>query len=146
MIVSSCLVGIECRYNASSCPDEEAIALVNEGKAIPVCPECLAGLPTPRPSAEIESGSGEDVLSGRARVVAKTEAGLENVTDAFVLGAQKTLEIAKQIGAKRAMLKSNSPSCGAGIIYDGTFRSRKRGGNGVAAALLIQNGIEVESR
>ncbi|MBR4434617.1 MAG: DUF523 domain-containing protein [Clostridia bacterium] len=146
IIVSSCLAGIPCRYNAAHSEAAEVAALVKEGKAIPVCPECLAGLPVPRPSSEIVGGSGEDVLLGKAKVLAKTDAGLLDATDAFVYGAEAALEIALRVGAKVAVLKQNSPSCGAGSIYDGTFCGKKRIGNGVAAALLIKNGVEVISR
>lgn len=146
IIVSSCLAGMPCRYDAACCENAEVAALVKTGKAIPVCPECLAGLPIPRPCSEIVGGSGEDVLLGKAKVIAKTDAGLLDVTEAFVSGAEAALEIALRVGAKRAILKQNSPSCGAGSIYDGTFCGKRRAGNGVAAALLIKNGVEVIPR
>ena len=146
IIVSSCLLGIPCRYDAKSKPNDEAIALYLSGAAVPVCPEIFGGLPTPRASAEIVGGSGEDVLSGRAWVKARMENGeTADVTNEFILGALKTIQIAIDCGAKTAVLKAKSPSCGCGMIYDGSFCGRLREGNGVTAALLIKNGIDVRS-
>ena len=119
--------------------------LVAEGKAVPVCPECMGGLPTPRIPAEIAGGSGEDVLSGKARVIASDGKVRLDVTDAFVKGAEKALQAALEAGADEAILKANSPSCGFGTIYDGTFSGARKDGNGVAAALLSANGIKVRS-
>lgn len=142
LIVSKCLTGECCRYDGRSKPDPEIAALVNEGRAIAVCPEQLGGLPTPRVSAEL-TGTGEDVLSGKARAVTRDG---RDVTEKFVTGAEKTLAIARLAGAKRAILKAKSPSCGCGLIYDGSFSGRLVPGTGVAAALLEKNGIEVETR
>ncbi|MCE5236352.1 MAG: DUF523 domain-containing protein [Clostridiaceae bacterium] len=143
MLVSACLAGVNCRYDGKAKPDEEIMELVKTGEVKLVCPEVLGGLTRPRLPSEIESGTGEDVLSGKARVVAKDG---RDVTEAFLLGAQKTLEMAQSCGAKRAILKAKSPSCGCGAVYDGTFSGTLRKGNGVTAALLKQNGIEVETR
>lgn len=114
--------------------------MVDEGRAIPVCPEVLGGLPVPRSRYEIRDGIGEDVLSGSARVVASDG---KDVTVAFIAGATRVLELAKKHGIKRAIMKSKSPSCGFGKIYDGTFAGILKRGNGVAAAMLIKNGISV---
>ena len=94
----------------------------------------------PRPPVEIQNGSGEDVLNGKACVKDKT--GLD-VTREFLSGAQKALQIAKKKGANYAILKARSPSCGCGEIYDGTFSGTRKCGNGVAAELLMQHGIKV---
>ncbi|MBR5947033.1 MAG: DUF523 domain-containing protein [Clostridia bacterium] len=146
IIVSSCLIGIPCRYDGKAQPNDEAVRLYNMGIAVPVCPECLGGLPTPRTAAEIVGGTGEDVLSSRARVIARAENGEEkDVTDEFILGAQKTLEIAIECGATQAVLKAKSPSCSCGLIYDGSFSGKLREGNGVTAALLLKNGLRVRS-
>ncbi len=142
ILVSACLCGVHCRYDGKAKPDEEAMALMREGKAIPICPEQLGGLPVPRPPAEIMEGDGEAVLCGCARVRNRME---QDVTEAFIIGAEETLHIARLSGAHRAILKANSPSCGVGIIYDGTFSGSTREGDGVAAALLRKNGIEVEA-
>lgn len=143
ILVSACLCGVKCRYNGDAKPDEEVIALLREGKAIPVCPEQLGGLPVPRPPAEIMEGDGEAVLDGSACV--RNRQG-QDVTQAFIAGAEETLNIARLSGAQKAILKANSPSCGVGVIYDGTFSGNTRAGDGVAAALLRRNGIKVEAR
>ena len=143
ILVSACLCGVHCRYDGKAKPDEEIIALLRAGEAIPVCPEQLGGLPVPRPPAEIIGGDGEAVLNGSARVCNNLG---QNVTEAFVMGAEETLLIARLSGAEKAILKANSPSCGAGVIYDGTFSGSTRAGDGVASALLKKNGIEVEAR
>ena len=143
ILVSACLCGVHCRYDGKAKPDQEIIALLRAGEAIPVCPEQLGGLPVPRPPAEIIGGDGEAVLNGSARVCNNLG---QNVTEAFVMGAEETLLIARLSGAEKAILKANSPSCGAGVIYDGTFSGSTRAGDGVASALLKKNGIEVEAR
>jgi uncharacterized protein YbbK (DUF523 family) len=132
IIVSACLAGVNCRYDGAGKPCEAIIRLVIEGQAIPVCPEQLGGLPTPRASAEI---IGNKVIRMD---------GVE-VTDAFHRGAQEALKIARLVGAKTAILKARSPSCGFGKIYDGSSTDRLVGGNGVFAELCDQNGIEVKT-
>ncbi len=143
IIVSACLAGKPCRYDGKAKRNDEIAALYERGEAVLVCPEEMGGLKTPRAPSEIESGTGADVLCGKARVVAKDG---RDVTGEFVLGAQKTLAAALGCGAKRAVLKAKSPSCGCGTIYDGTFSGKLREGDGVATALLRQNGVEVETR
>ena len=105
-----------------------------------VCPEVDGGLGTPRPPAEIVGGDGADVLAGRARVLT---AGGADVTAAYVEGARRALRAAQEAGATRAILKTRSPSCGKGDIYDGSFSRSLRAGDGVTAALLAEHGIEV---
>ena len=145
IIVSSCLLGEKCRFDGNSKPNIEATILFSKGLALPVCPECLGGLSVPRPPAEIVGGSGEDVLSGSARVIAKTENGETiDVTNAFIRGAYKALKTTLECGATEAVLKAKSPSCGCGFIYDGSFCGQLTEGNGVTAALLIKNGIHVK--
>ncbi len=143
ILVSACLCGVHCRYDGKAKPDEEVIALLQAGQAIPVCPEQLGGLPVPRPPAEIIEGDGAAVLNGVARVFNRLG---QDVTEAFIAGAEETLLLARLSGAEKAILKANSPSCGAGVIYDGTFSGGTRAGDGVASALLKKNGIEVEAR
>ena len=145
IIVSACLAGCPCRYDGKAQTDRTAAMLVAEGNAVPVCPECMGGLPTPRIPAEIVGGSGEDVLCGNARVIAWDGKVRLDVSDAFIKGAEEALRIAREAGAGEAILKANSPSCGFGTIYDGTFSGTRKEGNGVAAALLSQNGIKVRS-
>ncbi len=143
IIVSACLAGKPCRYDGKAKPNDEIVALYERGEAVLVCPEEMGGLTTPRVPSEIAFGSGEDVLMGNARVIAKDGS---DVTKEFMLGAQKTLYTAQSYGAKCAILKAKSPSCGCGMIYDGTFSGKLREGDGVTAALLKRNGVEVETR
>ncbi len=141
-IVSGCLAGCNCRYDQRSCFQEEIERLLKEGKVIPVCPEQLGGLPTPRNPAEIIGGDGFDVLDGKARVVVNRG---KDVTEQFVTGAYQALRLAQTVGARWAVLKENSPSCGSSYIYDGTFSGSKKSGVGVTAALFMRNGIKVVS-
>lgn len=139
VLVSACLLGIECRYNGGHCQVDD---LHLEGAAaVPFCPEEAGGLPTPREPAEIVGGSGDDVLDGQARVVTK---GGVDVTRMYIAGAQAALELCRCHRIKRAILKSRSPSCGAAAIYDGTFSGRLRPGAGVTGALLRRHGIRVD--
>lgn len=141
-LISACLVGCRCRYDGGSKSIDVYERLVEQGEAVFVCPEQLGGLSTPRPPAQIVGGTGEDVLDGHARVV--TDAGVD-VTDEFIRGAEEALRMAKMVGAKEAILKERSPSCGSSMIYDGTFTEGKRPGDGVTAALLKRHGINVYS-
>lgn len=140
IIVSACLAGIECKYDSTSAKDDKVVVLVSQGKAIPVCAEQLGGLTTPRPKAEIVGGNGKDVLDGKARVM--TQNG-KDVTQNFIKGAKEVLKIAKLIHATQAILKSKSPSCGIGKIYDGSFTGKLIPGDGVCATLLRQNGVRM---
>lgn len=140
ILVSRCLCGEQCKYNGGHNYREEVAKLCNQEAVVLACPEVLGGLPTPRIPAEIIGGSGEDVLAGKAYVVTKTG---KDVTKAFIEGAYKALEIAQAHGATQAILKANSPSCGCGSIYDGTFKGMLIPGLGVTAALLKAHGIEV---
>ncbi|MDI6799624.1 MAG: DUF523 domain-containing protein [Actinomycetota bacterium] len=142
-IVSACLAGAKCSYDGRGRLNEEIFALVQEGRAIAICPEVMAGLPVPRIPAEILGASGEDVLDGRARVITKDG---RDVTDKFLKAALLFVEAAKSKGIKRAILKAKSPSCGVGQVYDGSFEGRLIQGDGVTAALLKREGIEVEVR
>ncbi len=139
-IVSACLIGEKCRYDGSNCSDEKLKKMYEKGKLGAVCPECDAGLGTPRSPMEIAGGDGADVLEGRARVVSKDGGDL---TQEFIEGAKAALEAAKKHGAKRAYLKTCSPSCGCGRVYDGSFSGTLRKGDGVTAAMLKKNGIMV---
>ncbi|VBB09124.1 Hypothetical protein LUCI_4410 [Lucifera butyrica] len=130
IVVSACLAGVECRYNGSSCTVPQIAVMVRQGKAIPLCPEMLAGLPTPRPPAEQRNG----------RIIA---AGGEDQTAAYLSGAELGLKIAILIGYQEAIVKSKSPTCGCGLIYDGTFSGRLIPGDGLFAKLLKENGIRV---
>ncbi|MGM0499081.1 MAG: DUF523 domain-containing protein [Bacillota bacterium] len=134
-IVSSCLAGINCRYDGENNLNEKVAKLVKEGKAIPVCPEMLGGLETPRDRSEIVKDK-----NGDRKVV--TENG-KDVTTEFIKGAMKTAAIAKIVEADKAVMKKKSPSCGYGEIYDGTFSNNLVEGNGITVELLIENGVEI---
>ena len=142
LLVSACLVGIPCRYDGGSCPNDELQALAMQGGILPLCPEVLGGLSTPRPPAEIRGGDGGDVLEGRARVV-NTEG--RDVTTEFLAGAREALRAAQRWGIEVAILKARSPSCGVGQIYYGGFSGRLVEGDGVTAASLKREGIIVKS-
>lgn len=139
-IASACLAGKRCRYNGEASEDKAIKKLYDAGLVAIVCPEALARLAVPRCPSEITGGDGADVLAGCARVMGRDGS---DRTREFIKGAQKTLEEAKKHGAKRAYLKSKSPSCGCGRIYDGTFLGVLQKGDGVACALLKKHGIKV---
>jgi uncharacterized protein YbbK (DUF523 family) len=136
-LVSACLVGVKCRYDGHSRPCRALVERLAAGELVPVCPEQLGGLPTPRTRAQIERGSGWDVLAGRARVV--DECG-HDVTRHFVRGARETLKLARRLKAAGCLLKQNSPSCGCGAI---TRNGRRVRGLGVTAALLRRAGVAI---
>jgi len=129
-LCSACLLGIRCRYDGRSKPNDKIIELSKRETLIPICPEQLGGLPTPREPAE-QSGNSVVTKSGR------------DVTESFTKGAEEVLRLAKLFNIKEAILKQKSPSCGCGKIYDGSFSDRLIKGDGVTAALLKRNGIKV---
>ena len=135
VMVSQCLLGMKCRYDGNSVPKEAICREACERGWIPVCPEILGGLCTPRSPAERV----EDRVMNRDG---------DDVTAQFMRGAQEALKLAKLYGVKYAMLKEKSPSCGSGIIYDGTFSGCLTEGFGVTAELFEREGIKVfgESR
>ena len=138
ILISACLTGVRCRYDGGHCWDGLLMAALAGAELIPVCPEQLGGLSTPREPAQIVGGEGNDVLGGLGAV--RTEAG-NDLTHAFIDGARKTLAIAKREKIGMAILKSRSPSCGCGSIYDGSFTGCLRQGYGVTATLLRKAGI-----
>lgn len=140
ILVSACLCGVNCKYNGKNNLNSKVLELFKQGKAVLICPEQLGGQSTPRSAHEIKDGTGLDVLEGKARVVGVEG---EDSTAKFLRGAEETLHIAKECSANIAILKANSPSCGYGTIYDGSFNGIKRAGNGVTAELLSKNGIKV---
>lgn len=105
-----------------------------------ICPEQLGGLSTPRKPCEIVGGSAGDVLDGKAKVLNENR---EDVTSNFIRGANEVLGIANKINAKKAILKSRSPSCGCGEVYNGNFEKKLIKGNGITTELLIRNNIIV---
>jgi uncharacterized protein YbbK (DUF523 family) len=139
VLVSACLVGINCRYDGTSKRDVRALDYLKNKIMIPVCPELLAGLGIPRSSAEIDAGDGYDVLSGKARVLLKDG---RDFTREFINGSREALKIASLSQATTALLKDNSPCCGVNYIYS---KGRLIRGVGVFTALLIKNGFAVAS-
>lgn len=139
-IVSACLIGCKCRYDNKSALHPQVENLVHNRQTVPVCPEQLGGLPTPRYPAEIVGGDGFDVLDGKAKVI---DSHGNDVTQQFIDGAYRALNVAQTIGATTAILKQNSPSCASNFIYDGSFTGNKKKGVGVTVALLIRNGLLV---
>ena len=139
ILVSACLAGINCRWDGENRLSSEIKELVDKKKVIAVCPEVLGGRGIPRTKTEFRGGSGEDVLDGKAKVY--DENG-KDVSAEFIKGAEATLDIAKKHNIKKALLKSKSPSCGVGKIYDGSFKGKLVDGDGVTAALLKREGIE----
>lgn len=134
MLISACLVGINCKYNGKNNYNEKALDLVKKGIAIPICPEQLGGLTTPRNPSEIR------IIDNKVHVIDNKN---NDVTKEFEKGAYEVLKLAKNLKVDKVILKSKSPSCGIGKIYDGTFSNNLIDGNGILANLLIDNNIEV---
>ena len=134
ILISACLLGVSCRYDGRSVPLPDTVIseLKCRYRLIPVCPEIMGGLPTPRSPAEI--------LRGQEKVIRKD--GVD-VTEAYRRGAEETLRLAHLFDCKLAVLKERSPSCGKGRIHDGSFSGAMTDGDGLTTALLRQNGIEV---
>ena len=139
VLVSSCITGVQCRYNGSSCCNENLLNGIH-GKYIHVCPEILAGFGIPRKPCEISGGGGEDVLAGNAKII---DADGLDITAQMLAGSEIALRISLDNMVTNAFLKAKSPSCGCGTIYDGSFSGSLKPGNGIFAALLVKNGIEV---
>ncbi|MFT4416614.1 DUF523 domain-containing protein [Fredinandcohnia humi] len=142
ILVSSCLAGLEVRYNGTHCLNKKIRQMIDQNKAIAVCPELLGGFSTPREPAEIIGGEGRDVLDGKARVIEKSG---RDVTELYIKGAYITLRKAQELNITAVVLKEYSPSCGSSIIYNGEFKGKKTSGDGVTSALLKRNGIKVVS-
>ncbi len=129
-VVSGCLAGLKCKYNGGSNPCPQVIELVRTGKAIPICPESLSGLPVPRDPCEWQND----------RLISREGA---DWTVQICAGAEKALARALESGACKAILKSRSPSCGYGKIYDGSFSGTLRKGNGIWARKLLEHGFQI---
>jgi uncharacterized protein YbbK (DUF523 family) len=133
LLVSACLLGVECTHDGSSRPAPAVTALAAHVRLIPVCPEVAGGLSTPRPAAELRADGSVVTDSGR------------DVTDAYRRGAAHAVDLANAAGVKAAVLKARSPSCGCHQVYDGTHRRVLRDGMGVTAAALHEAGLAVFS-
>ena len=130
ILVSACFIHEGYKYSGGANINQEVIRLAEKYEFILICPEVFGGLPTPRVPSEI---IGDKVCNSIG----------EDVTNEFHTGAYKALELAKMHGCKKAILKAKSPSCGKGKVYDGTFTHTIIDGNGIAAKLLMDNGITV---
>lgn len=141
ILVSRCLLGHPVRYDGGA---HGPLALIEQwqaqGLVVPLCPEVAGGLPTPRPPAEIRGARGAEALAGLIPVL--TIEG-EDVSAAFMRGAHRAVELARQENIRYALLKARSPSCGNEEGYDGSFSGRRLAGEGVAAAALRQAGVKV---
>ena len=141
ILVSRCLLGDAVRYDGGAHgPFAQLQRWQAEGRIVPLCPEVAGGLPTPRPPAEIPGGHGAEVLSGVRRVL--TDAG-EDVSAAFLRGAEIAVALVRQHGIRIAVLKARSPSCGNLENYDGSFSGVRVPGEGVTAAALRMAGVQV---
>lgn len=134
--VSACLAGYPCAYDGKARTDPRVVALVNSGKAMPICPEQLGGLATPRDPAEI--------LHAEAGHPIRTRAGLD-LTDNFIQGAELGVKVCLAIGTSLAILKSRSPSCGTNGVYDGSFSHTIVEGKGLFAERLEEAGVTAYS-
>lgn len=134
ILVSACLVGINCKYSGGNNYNQKIFDLVKEGKAIPICPEQLGGLNTPRKPVELK------VINGK-RYAIDNEGN--DLTENFERGALEVLNLAKDLNINKAILQPRSPSCGVNKIYSGNFDNKLVDGNGILAELLKQNGIDV---
>lgn len=132
ILVSACLAGINCKYNGKNNENKKIIELIKNKDVILVCPEQLGGLKTPRTPAERQGN----------KVINKDNI---DVTKEYQKGAEEVLELANKLNIKTAILKSKSPSCGKGKIYDGTFSDNLIDGNGITTELLEKHGIKVIS-
>jgi uncharacterized protein YbbK (DUF523 family) len=139
VLISACLLGAHTRYDGTARKNDSLLRRLQGKCLVPVCPEQLGGLPTPRPPAIFEGGTGDDVLLGDARLV--NEQG-RDVTQEYVRGAQEALRIAKAVGATEAYLKARSPACGRDQVYLG---AKLCSGSGVCAALLRRNGLRIHT-
>ena len=143
ILVSRCLLGQRVRYDGGAHgPFAVLERWQQEGRIVPLCPEVAGGLPTPRAPAEIAGGQGEQVLDGQLPVLT---VGGEDVTAAFIDGAQQALALVALHGIRIALLKARSPSCGNRENYDGSFSGTKVAGEGVTAAALRRAGVQVFS-
>ncbi len=140
IVVSACIAGVSCRYDGTSRLQENILKLVAQRKAIPLCPEMLGGRKVPREPVEIINGTGEDVLDGKAFV--KDKQG-NDVTKEILLGVKEFVLTVERLGVKMVILKTKSPTCGYGKIFDGTFSNILKDGNGVLGAALKRKGIKI---
>jgi len=139
IIVSACLIGIHCRYDGGTSLDETLLSILSQDGYVPLCPEQLGGLSTPRLPSQIVAGSGEEILNGTSHI---TDSSGRDVTEHFLRGAREVARIARLMKIDTALMKEYSPSCGVCSIKRNGVAVR---GMGVASALLASMGITVIS-
>jgi uncharacterized protein YbbK (DUF523 family) len=140
IVVSACLAGVACRHDGSSKTNEIIQKLAGKKLAVPLCPEVLGGRPVPRVTCEITGGTAAQVLDGAAKV---TDKDGKDVTAQILEGVKIVLKAAKKMNVTAAILKTKSPTCGMGRVYDGTFTGKMINGNGVLAEALLREGVKV---
>ena len=142
VLISACLLGERVRYDGCAFPSNHEIlnGWRAEGRLVPICPEVAGGLTVPRSPAEILNGDVRTVLESNAKVMTKTG---DDMTAAFLKGANEVLALARESKCRLAILTEKSPSCGSSLIHDGTFSAGLRQGRGVTAELLEENGVRV---
>lgn len=133
IVVSACLLGVRCNHVGSASPSAAVAALGATHRLVPVCPEVVGGLPTPRPAAELQADGRVVTASG------------DDVSAFYRRGAEAAVALARAVGASEAVLKARSPSCGCHEVYDGTFSRHMVAGEGVTAAALREAGVRVRS-
>ncbi|QLK63278.1 DUF523 domain-containing protein [Enterobacteriaceae bacterium Kacie_13] len=145
ILVSACLVGFKVRYDGSEKAQmlDQLRRWQKEQRLVIHCPELAAGLPTPRPPAEIVSAAGKDGMPEQVRIFEITG---QDVTGQYQLAAWLALRAAQESGCTAALLTDGSPTCGSQFIYDGSFSGKRKAGMGVAASLLTEHGIAVFSQ
>ena len=141
ILVSACLLGVNCKYNGENNRNERVIEFLKDKKFVMACPEELGGLNTPRIPCEMV-GLAKDILNNKDKGKVINKSG-DDITENFLKGAYETLKIVKSNNIKKAILKAKSPSCGYGLVYDGTFSEKLTLGNGVTAQILKDNNIDV---
>ena len=133
ILVSACLMGVRCNHVGEASPSAAVAELASDYRLVPICPEVSGGLPIPRPAAEIQP-------DGSVRTADGTD-----VSDAYRRGAQAAVALARAVGAREAVLKARSPSCGCHEVYDGTFARSQVPGEGITARALREAGLRVRS-
>ncbi|MBW2558460.1 MAG: DUF523 domain-containing protein [Deltaproteobacteria bacterium] len=139
IVVSACLLGFNCRYDGENRPDEELLSSTFRKLFVPICPEQIGGLPTPRTPSEISGGDGLDVLEGRSRII---DISGRDVTNCFLRGANEAMRLVELLEISTAIMKEKSPSCGVCHIKKNASILR---GSGVTSALFAKKGIRVIS-
>ncbi len=142
ILVSACLLGLRTKYDGESNANDLILKYSQLGKFIPICPEQLGGLTTPREPAEVFRGTGRDVLKGNTSVVTKVGTDLSKQ---FIQGAEEVMVMTKILPIKAAILKERSPSCGVHYLYNGAFVKSLVNGEGVTTAAIQEQGIPVFS-